>query len=559
MADSSGFQLPSPVAGLEPTLDAAPSGAEHSANRAPIGRELVEGKAPRLSTLIQSILQRRLRAVTLLLAFALALYLLRAMFVAYHPVVLTYQVTLFVLVLAALGLLSFDPHVPARRLRLLELALFGATAVFFGVAEYFAIAQAVAEGEAKLLVAAVKSAVLYIFALIVLYGMLIPNRWPRALAVVLPIAAIPPIVGQLARMVMPGFGPLAEATSNTHLISDNVLMLVIGVIMSVFGTHIINALREEAFAARQLGQYRLTRLLGRGGMGEVYLAEHELLKRPCAVKVIRPGRVSDSRALERFAREVRSAARLSHWNSIEIFDYGRTDDGTFFYVMEYLPGRNLEELIEKNGPMPTARVLYFLRQICDALDEAHSLGMVHRDIKPSNVFAAHRGGRFDVAKLLDFGLVKDIQPQAGPHLTFEGDITGSPLYIAPEIAAGDSFDARADIYSLGALAYFLLTGEPPFTGRNAMQLIVAHVRDPVEPPSTRKPGIPEDIERIVLRCLAKAPADRYPEVRALRSDLERCDDFGRWNEDDAAAWWNRLANRQQGDLSESPPAEEAKK
>jgi serine/threonine-protein kinase len=294
-------------------------------------------------------------------------------------------------------------------------------------------------------------------------------------------------------------------------------------------------------------------------MGEVYLAEHELLKRPCAVKVIRPGKVGDSRALERFAREVRSAARLSHWNSIEIFDYGRTDDGTFFYVMEYLPGRNLEELVGLDGPMPASRVLYFLRQICDALDEAHAMGMIHRDIKPSNVFAAQRGGRFDVAKLLDFGLVKDVQPQTGPHLTYEGDITGSPLYIAPEIAGGDTFDARADIYSLGALAYFLLVGEPPFTGRNAMQLIVAHVRDPVAPPSAKRPGIPDDLERIVLRCLAKSPHDRYPDVRSLRAELNACEDSGGWTEEDAAAWWAEFASRQPRDHASGRAADEVNK
>ena len=183
------------------------------------------------------------------------------------------------------------------------------------------------------------------------------------------------------------------------------MILLILAVGSAFGARTISRLRRQVAEARQLGQYRLRRRIGAGGMGEVYLAEHQLLKRPCAVKLIRPDDVADPRALERFEREVRLTATLSHPNTVEIYDYGRTEDGTYYYVMEYLPGLSLAELVERHGPLPPGRVVYLLRQVCGALREAHAAGLIHRDIKPSNIFAARRGGMDDVAKLLDFGLV----------------------------------------------------------------------------------------------------------------------------------------------------------
>ena len=199
-------------------------------------------------------------------------------------------------------------------------------------------------------------------------------------------------------------------------------------------------------------------------MGEVYLAEHRLLKRPCAVKLIHPHRASDPHLLQRFEREVQATAQLTHTNTVEMFDYGHTEDGTFYYVMEYLPGLSLAELVEKHGPLPPARAVHLLMQTCDALSEAHSRGLIHRDIKPGNIFSAQRGGYYDVAKLLDFGLAKPISADSVPvQLTQDGSITGSPLYMSPEQAIGDSEpDERSDIYSLGAVAYYLLTGRPPF-------------------------------------------------------------------------------------------------
>jgi serine/threonine protein kinase len=315
-------------------------------------------------------------------------------------------------------------------------------------------------------------------------------------------------------------------------------MMLLGFGSSVYGTHMIGTLRREAYEARQMGQYHLRHLIGAGGMGEVYLAEHQLLKRPCAIKVIRPGKADDPKVLARFEREVRATAGLSHWNTVEIFDYGRTEDGTFYYVMEYLPGFSLAELVERYGPLPAARVIYLLRQTCDALREAHAAGLIHRDIKPGNIFAAQRGGIYDVAKLLDFGLAKPLISSDSMQLTQDGAITGSPLYMSPEQALGEfEPDARGDIYSLGAVAYFLLTGRPPFEGDKPMKVLLAHAREDVVPPSRIQSEIPDDLERVVMRCLAKQPEDRFQNVAALGQSLADCEAAADWSREHAARWW----------------------
>ena len=233
--------------------------------------------------------------------------------------------------------------------------------------------------------------------------------------------------------------------------------------------------------------------------------------------------MTDPRALERFEREFRLTARLSHPNTVEVYDYGRAEDGTYYYVMEYLKGLSLAELVNRHGPLPPGRVVYLLRQVCGALRKAHAAGLIHRDIKPSNIFAARQGGLGDVAKLLDFGFVLPTAILGEATLTGEGQILGTPLYMSPEQAkGGHELDERSDIYSLGAVAYHLLTGRPPFQAKGRTAVLIAHARDPVEPPSRVRPGIPEDLERVVLRCLAKPPDERFPDAEALEQALGAC-------------------------------------
>ena len=294
---------------------------------------------------------------------------------------------------------------------------------------------------------------------------------------------------------------------------------------------------------RRFGPYRLKEKLGAGGMGEVYAAEHMLLGRPCAIKFIRPGRDANEAALRRFEQEVRATAKLTHWNTVEIHDYGHTPDGTFYYVMELLPGLDLRELVKRHGVLPAERAVYLLRQVCGALCEAHAAGLVHRDITPANIFAAKRGGVYDVAKLLDFGLVKQpTSKEAGKPTTVpEGHFSGSPLYMSPEQAiAYEEADARSDIYSLGAVAYYLLTGSPPFPGRTPLEVLAAHERDEVVAPSRLRTGLPGDLEGVVLRCLEKDSNDRFQDVRTLRRALNACAGAYRWTEGRAATWWREI-------------------
>jgi serine/threonine-protein kinase len=312
----------------------------------------------------------------------------------------------------------------------------------------------------------------------------------------------------------------------------------------VFGSHKIRELQQKAHEAQRLGQYRLKQVLGFGGMGAVYLAEHVMLRRPCAVKLIRPDQAGDPRTLIRFEREVRATATLTHTNTVEIFDYGHAEDGTFYYVMEYLPGMNLEDLVERHGPMPPERAVHLLRQVCQALREAHGIGLIHRDVKPSNIFACERGKVYDVAKLLDFGLVKSFGPAGGDgRLTLEGALTGSPAFVSPEQAKGrEHLDARSDIYNVGAVAYFLLTGQLLFDRDSALDMLHAHAYEPPAPIPQFQEAAAADLRGVILRCLEKDPDRRYPDAAGLDAALAACACAGQWTPERADDWWRRNAD-----------------
>ena len=525
---------------LEPTLigtSAKPS-IEHSHSLSTSSRAnvaVVDASRPHWSEATAELLRQRLGAAALVLLVGVGLLFLRELFVSV-PFRLPRAMLLLVL-LVSYAFLKSSVNFSLRQLRGIELTLFSLVGAQLVWMQTLLILRAADARDPLQLVVPMQMGILSWFALIMLYGMFIPNTWRRAALMI-----VPPTLAPLAVIGVLCFrDPTIATAANAAQIKEAAIVFVIGSAASIYGTHTIYSLRSEAFKAKQFGQYHLKQLIGKGGMGEVYLAEHQLLKRPCAIKLIRPGQGADPVAIARFEREVRATAKLSHWNTVTIYDYGRTDDGTFYYVMEYLQGLTLADLIRKHGPMPPERAIHFLRQICRALTEAHRSGLIHRDIKPANIFAAKQGGVYDIAKLLDFGLAKRVghTPDKELHLTQEGSFSGSPLYMSPEQATSESIpDARSDIYALGAVAYFLVTGQPPFEGTNPIRVMIAHARDEVIPPSRLTTNIPQDLEKIILRCLAKSPNDRFAAVEDLDRALAKCGCAHEWTEERAAEWWH---------------------
>jgi heme/copper-type cytochrome/quinol oxidase subunit 3 len=323
------------------------------------------------------------------------------------------------------------------------------------------------------------------------------------------------------------------------------LWWMVQVVIATLTTTIIYGLEQRVREARHFGQYLLEEKLGEGGMGVVYRASHALLRRPTAIKLLAKENVGEN-ALQRFAREVRLTARLTHPNTVTIYDYGRTPEGLFYYAMELLDGIDLEELVRANGPLPAARVRHILVQIGQALGEAHAIGLIHRDIKPANIMLCKQIGRSDVAKLLDFGLVRDLE---GPDKTHSGSTAflGTPLYMAPEsIVDPGGIDARADIYALAAVGYFLLVGAPVFQGRSVVEVCGHHLHSEPVPPSARTSNvIPANFEALLLRCLAKRAADRVGSADQLVEELTQLWDLPGWTQREALGWWqdhDRLAS-----------------
>ena len=318
-------------------------------------------------------------------------------------------------------------------------------------------------------------------------------------------------------------------------------------IIATATSQVIYGLRKEVRDARRLGQYTLVEKLGEGGMGAVYLARHALLRRPSAIKLLPPERFGPESA-RRFEREVQLTASLSHPNTIRVFDYGRTPDGIFYYAMEYLEGAGLDAVVERVGPLSAARVIHLLDQVAGALGEAHGVGLIHRDIKPANIFLTQQGGVPDVAKVLDFGLVKELRAVSAdgptvPVLDHDEPISGTPLYMAPEaITSPEQVDARADLYALGAVGYYLISGKHVFEGRNIVEICSHHLHSSPPPPSSRcdRP-VPRDLEQLLLDCLHKEPQRRPRDAVALQARLRACEDARRWDEEEARRWFREHA------------------
>jgi hypothetical protein len=319
-------------------------------------------------------------------------------------------------------------------------------------------------------------------------------------------------------------------------------LLIVGALAIFVFTIVIARQRRRMEKAertiKQLGQYTLEEKIGEGGMGSVYRARHAFLRRPTAIKML-SAKATNEDALKRFEREVQLTSQLNHPNTIAIYDYGRTPEGVFYYAMEYLDGIDLQDLVDMHGPLREGRVIGILRQISGSLAEAHAVGLIHRDIKPANIILTTRGGIPDYVKVLDFGLVKAMDAEHEAKITRANVSVGTPYYMSPEaVERPDTITAVSDIYAIGAVGYFLLTGTPVFTGKTVMEICMKHVKTAPEAPSKRLGhSVAENLEALILRCLTKAPKDRPQTARVLLEELDLCESAQPWTRADAESWW----------------------
>lgn len=378
---------------------------------------------------------------------------------------------------------------------------------------------------------------------ILMFAAIIPSTPAKTLVAGLAAASMNPIAMLIGLALgMRQFGPPINALWMHY--PD---YLLVGVAVAI--SHVVTQLGRQVARAREMGSYEIGELVGRGGMGEVYRATHRMLARPAAIKLIRPEMLGDGDdgdaqvVAQRFRREAAAAANLRSPHTVEVYDFGVTEDGTLYYVMELLEGMDLESLVRRHGPMPAGRVIHVLRQVCDSLAEAHARGMVHRDIKPSNIHIGCIGLQRDFVKVLDFGLVQTAARADGEQslVTLAGTAIGTPAYMAPEMLFGETIDWRADLYALGCVAYYLLTGALVFEAENGLQMVARHLQaEPIPPSQRTTQPIPPPLERLVLSCLAKDPRNRPQSAGEIARALAAIE-AASWSEEQAVRWWSANA------------------
>lgn len=392
----------------------------------------------------------------------------------------------------------------------------------------------------------------------IFYSVIVPAPMRLALIAALASATAAP-VGIAVGLAQSGMWRLLTPP---EFFFSHVFPNLICVLMAVLGARVVYQLNRDVSRARELGSYRLVERLGQGGMGEVWRASHRLLARPAVVKFIRAdamaaSSIEEARVMhQRFELEARATASLTSEHTVHLFDYGVTEEGVFYYVMEMLEGVDLEELVRRFGALPPARVAHLLAQVCDSLEEAHAKGLIHRDIKPANIYACRSGHRCDFIKVLDFGLVakRASLDAADTRLTQPQQAAGTPAYMPPEVARGEAVDGRTDLYALGCVAYWLLTGRPVFTGNSVYDLVSQHLQAVPEPPSVHAPAVPKALDLIVLACLAKSPDERPADARRLGRMLHELRIEPGWNDAAAAAWWQEnLARSSPGTGDDADP------
>ena len=379
----------------------------------------------------------------------------------------------------------------------------------------------------------------WIVLIILVYPAIAPNTPARILVASLLAASMDP----LGLLIALASG--AQLDVSLASLMNWFLPTYIAAFLAVIPANIISSLSRKVKHARDLGSYRLEEVLGRGGMGEVHRATHRMLARPAAIKLIRPdvlasGGDMQSVVIERFKREASAAAELRSPHTIELYDFGVSADGTFYYVMELLDGLDLESLVTKHGPVPPERAIHFLRQMSLSLGEAHMHRLIHRDIKPANVYASRLGLSVDFIKILDFGLVKALGTPQDVKLTAPEMTTGTPAYMAPEVAFGEDVDARADVYSLGCVTYWLLTGQLVFEAESPVKMMYRHIQeDPIPPSQRTELEIPQALDDLIMSALEKRPEDRPAHASEFGDRLREIGDIEPWTDERARQWWER--------------------
>ena len=412
----------------------------------------------------------------------------------------------------------------------------------FAIAYVFTIAIIIAAGEVSATWWADGSRIdglPWVSVWILLVPIVIAIPWRRQFGRALFLSAIPPLVLYSGTK----WFDVPEAPFIAYL--DFTVPSLITAALGVILAHMMYRLRKEAQEAQRLGSYVLEEQIGSGGMGEVWRASHRMLVRPAAIKLIRPEKLkqavgaAETSMIDRFQLEAQATASLRSPHTVELYDFGVSEDGTFHYVMELLEGLDLDRLVKRFGPLQPGRASSLLEQTCDSLAEAHANGLTHRDIKPANIYACRLGQRTDFVKVLDFGLVKWTHTgEESLALTTEQAVLGTPAFMAPELVAGEPADHRVDLYSLGCVGYWLLTGALVFQAEGSLAMAVAHVNKAPVPPSERSElGIPEELENIIMDCLAKDPSDRPQTAAELGARLASCDS-GDWTREGAREWWD---------------------
>ncbi len=500
------------------------------------------GATQRLKSETRSLLHHRLRALALICAVPTALSSVRFLFIEPSGAWASSAFTLL-----ALGCWAYlrSPKIPLPRLRAVGVVLFAGMLITVAVNSYLLLGAALGAADYGSYRAQINRLPGISLLLMLAYAMFIPSRWQQTLKVVL-LMVVSALLPSLALMWthQEAFVAAGDTVRTAEQISFSLLMLFSGGLFAIFGSYIINGYRRAAAEVDDAGMYRLLGKLGQGGMGEVWRAEHRMLARPAAIKIIRPELLGAAEAADtatkRFTREARATAALESPHTVQLYDFGATQEGTFFYVMEMLRGMDMEDLVRRYGPVRPERAVHLLRQAAESLQEAHDRGLVHRDIKPGNLHVGVFAGRSDWVKVLDFGLVKSFaDDRAGTEgLTVEGVTTGTPAYFPPEMAAGASAaDERSDIYALAAVGYWLITGQLVFAGNTPLEMVLQHVQQQPVPPSQRtETEVPPELERTILAGLNKDPAERPQSMREFATMLDTAG-AGDWNTEQATEWW----------------------